>query len=115
MGSYVRQQRDHVLDSSNAIYTAESTNQTPTVAQSYYGFQQASSENLSKTALDSGTDTNGFQYRNPNFGRVIPQGEIVSRIVPYWEVEIKLYPLFFYMVANQCINNKTLIYVPPPF
>ncbi|CAG8525310.1 15369_t:CDS:1, partial [Racocetra fulgida] len=31
-------------------------------------------------------DLNGFQSRTSDIGRVIPQQEILSRVVPFWEV-----------------------------
>lgn len=76
-------------------YTEDSyNNRLQTDAQSSSYFQSSSSNVPSKMSeydstkkpLFSGTDSKGFQYRSPEIGRVIPQGEIINRIVPYWEV-----------------------------
>jgi hypothetical protein len=88
------QQRDYPKSGYGA-YTQDSDNnkrQTDTQSSSYF---QSSSNNIpskmsdydsAKKPLVSGTDSRGFQYRSPEIGRVIPQGEIINRIVPYWEV-----------------------------
>ncbi|CAG8733879.1 4851_t:CDS:2, partial [Acaulospora morrowiae] len=104
MGSYVQQQRGHAIGDSESengprpMYPSETQS-------SYYGYQQSSTENFSKTALDSGTDANGLQYRTSDIGRVTPQWEILNRIVPFWEMFISSVALFGYHIVSLAIQN----------
>ncbi|CAB4382342.1 hypothetical protein RhiirA5_464134 [Rhizophagus irregularis] len=95
-------------------YTEDSyNNRLQTDAQSSSYFQSSSSNVPSKMSeydstkkpLVSGTDSKGFQYRSPEIGRVIPQGEIINRIVPYWELFISNAGLFGYHIVSSAAKN----------
>jgi len=72
--------------------------QPPSTPQSVTNLnRQYSTDNLvggSNVASEAGgplmtnTDARGFEYRHPEYGRVITQAETLIRIVPFWEVSI---------------------------
>ena len=73
--------------------------QPPSTPQSVTNLnRQYSTDNLvgSSVASEAGgfgplmtnTDERGFEYRHPEYGRVITQAETLIRIVPFWEVSI---------------------------
>ncbi|CAG8481371.1 10703_t:CDS:2 [Cetraspora pellucida] len=50
-------------------------------------------------------DLNGFQSRTSDIGRVIPQQEILSRVVPFWELFISSVGLFGYHIVTLAAHN----------
>ncbi|CAG8629097.1 13025_t:CDS:2, partial [Ambispora gerdemannii] len=77
----------------------------------YYQHRQGSLEKLAARSMsDSGdsdsnqhvphSDANGIQYRPQENGRVIPRGEILTRIVPYYELFITTSGLLGYHILT---------------
>lgn len=118
MDKYISKQPNYPVKNSNSggDYTQDFGNNVGRSLHpgSYYELQQSSSENIPSTMSDyestkkplvSGTNNKGFQFRSPDIGRVIPQGEILNRIVPYWELFISNVGLFGYHILSKAANN----------
>ncbi|CAG8528262.1 5369_t:CDS:2 [Diversispora eburnea] len=102
MGSYVRQQRNFSVDNKNEVsHPSENLSQS-----SYYELQYGNSETIgTKETLIPTTDVNGYQYRKADIGRVITQAEILTRIVPFWELFISAVGLFGYHIVTMAMRN----------
>ncbi|CAG8677970.1 16305_t:CDS:2, partial [Dentiscutata heterogama] len=112
MSSHVQQRHNYSEDKLSDIYLG----QTQGNENMHRSFQplQSSFENLNgtlsekgsaKIPLVAGKDLNGFQSRTSDIGRVIPQQEILSRIVPFWELFISSVGLFGYHIVNLAAHN----------
>ncbi|CAG8705625.1 20356_t:CDS:2 [Dentiscutata erythropus] len=105
MSSYVQQQHNYSEDKLSDIYLGQTQGNQP-LQSSFENLNGTLSEKGSaKISLVAGKDLNGFQSRTSDIGRVIPQQEILSRIVPFWELFISSVGLFGYHIINLAAHN----------
>ncbi|KAG9307640.1 hypothetical protein G9A89_023205 [Geosiphon pyriformis] len=94
-------------------------NPSESLTPNYRQIQNGSSTVLSEGSKSESvphTDSNGIQYRPQQNGRVIPRGEILSRIVPFYELFITNSALLGYHILKGAVkhissNNGTHIFL----
>ncbi|CAG8648999.1 hypothetical protein C2G38_2253991 [Gigaspora rosea] len=105
MSSYVQQRRNYSEDKLSDVYLGQ-TQENENMHRSFENLSGTLSEKGSATMpLVAGKDLNGFQSRTSDIGRVIPQQEILSRIVPFWELFISSVGLFGYHIITLAAHN----------
>lgn len=99
MSSYVRQQRDeYPTEETPTFYSSPSFQQNSSPPDSAIDFE-------GKRSLVPHTDANGVQFRPKENGRVIPRGDILNRIVGFWELFITTSVLFGYHIVTGAASH----------